>query len=177
MVSAGSMPTSIVNWEQGDVSNQFSAGKVAMMVNGPWNIKPFEKTNLSWGTASIPTRVAGQTSQSPLGGEAFTVPNTGNANNMKLAGKLVSCISSAKSEQEIANASGNIPSRTAVAKSVGASDPQVAPFVSIVASARSRTAELGTKWPKAATAIYTAEGLAFTGKASPAVALKQAQGN
>lgn len=174
--SDGSMPTSVVNWEQGDVANQFSAGKVAMMINGPWNIKPFEQTkNLSWAASTVPTRVPGQKVQSPLGGEAFTIPNTGNAANMKAAGKLISCINTATNERKIADATGNIPSLTSAAQAFGASDARVAPFVTLVGTARSRTGELGTKWPTAAKGIYTAEGLAFTGKADAAAALKQAQ--
>lgn len=169
-----SMPVSVVNWQQGDVATQFANGKVAMMINGPWNIAGFEASKLNWGTASVPTRVAGQTVQSPLGGEAYTVPNTGDSAKMNAAGKLVACINTSENELTISKLTGNIPSITTAAQTVGSEDANVEPFVGLVATARARTAKLGVEWPAAAKAIYTAEGLAFTGKASASDALAQA---
>jgi multiple sugar transport system substrate-binding protein len=58
---------------------------------------------------------------------------------------------------------------------VAKTNPLIAPFVTVVKTARSRTGVLGAKWPVAATKIYTAEQLALTGKMSPAAALAQAQ--
>lgn len=176
MVNDGSVSKSVVNWGQGDVLDQFTAGKAAMMVNGPWNFPALQAVSgLKWATVSIPTPKAGETSIAPLGGETFTVPQTGDKTKMALAGKLVECINSAKSQGTIAKANLNIPSRTAVAQEVAKSNPLLAPFVTVVANARARTAELGPDWPMAATKIYTAEQLALTGKMTPAAALAQAQ--
>ncbi len=176
LVNDGSASKSVVNWQQSDVLNQFTAGKAAIMVNGPWQFGALKKfPDLHWATAPVPTRTADQKAIAPLGGEAFTVPQTGNKDTMKLAGTFVKCITNDDNQKKIAAAEGDVPASTSVAEEVGKSDPQIAPFVTVVQNARARTALLGPDWPKAATKIYTAEQLALTGKASPEDALKQAQ--
>jgi multiple sugar transport system substrate-binding protein len=176
MVKDGSASASVVNWAQSDVLNQFTAGKAAMMINGPWNIGALQAVpSIHWASVPIPTRLAGQTLQSPLGGETFNVPETGNKSNMAAAGKLVACITDNKNQVTIANGEGDVPANEAVAATVAKTNPLIAPFVTVVKTARSRTGVLGAKWPVAATKIYTAEQLALTGKMSPAAALAQAQ--
>jgi multiple sugar transport system substrate-binding protein len=176
LMKDGSISKSAVNWSQSDVLDQFTAGKAAMMENGPWNFGALKKfPDVHWATAPMPTRTASQTAVAPLGGEAFTVPETGNKDTMANAGKLVKCITSAKNQITIANAEGDVPANLATAQKVGESNKLIAPFVEVVSHARARTGELGADWPKAATKIYTAEQLALTGKATPAAALKQAQ--
>jgi multiple sugar transport system substrate-binding protein len=51
----------------------------------------------------------------------------------------------------------------------------MAAFVKSVEAARSRTSQLGVKWPKAATGIYTAIQSALTGEQTPQEALRHAQ--
>jgi multiple sugar transport system substrate-binding protein len=172
----GSMSKSSITWAQADVNNQFIAGKAAMMINGPWQLPALNAAKgLHFASVPIPTPDASTQIVSPLGGETFTVPNTGDKAKMALAGKFVGCLNSAAMQPKIATVSGNVPSNEAVAAAWATSHPQVASVVSTVKTARSRTAELGEKWPTAATAIYTAVQLALTGKASPADALQQAQ--
>jgi multiple sugar transport system substrate-binding protein len=176
MVKDGSTSASVVNWAQSDVLNQFTAGKAAMMINGPWNIGALEAVpSIHWASVPIPTRLASQTLQSPLGGETFNVPETGNKAKMAGAGKLVACITDGKNQTTIANGEGDVPANEAVAATVAKTHPLIAPFVTVVKTARSRTGLLGANWPTAATKIYTAEQLALTGKLSPAAALAQAQ--
>ncbi len=173
----GSMSKSSVNWSQQDVNNQFVAGKAAMMINGPWQLPVLNTTKgLHFDSVPIPTRTPSQKVVSPLGGETFNVPNTGNKTTMALAGKFVACLNKPATQLKIAKISGNVPAEQAAAAQWAKTHPQVESFVETVKTARARTAELGPKWPKAATAIYTAVQLALTGKASPQAALQQAQG-
>ena len=76
----------------------------------------------------------------------------------------------------LAKARNTIPSKTTVAAQFASENPKLATFTDLVKSARARTGELGQGWPAQATKIYTAVQSALTGKASPADALKQAQG-
>jgi multiple sugar transport system substrate-binding protein len=176
MVNDGSTSKSVVNWAQSDVLNQFTAGKAAMMINGPWNIGALQAVpSIHWASVPIPTRTASQTVVAPLGGETFNVPETGNKAKMAAGGDLVKCITDAKNQKTIANGEGDVPASLSVAAQVAKTNPLIAPFVTIVKTARARTAELGPKWPDAATKIYTAEQLALTGKATPTAALQQAQ--
>jgi multiple sugar transport system substrate-binding protein len=178
MVKDGSVSASVVGWGQGDALNQFIAGKAAMMENGPWNIPALKAVKgLNFGYVPIPGSAPGQKSVAPLGGETFTVPNTGNTAKEAAAGKIVACINSPENENTIAAENNYIPSNPTIAAAFGKSDPGLAPFVSIVADARSRTGLLGTKWPTVATKIYEAEQLALTGKATGAAALAQVAAN
>jgi multiple sugar transport system substrate-binding protein len=68
-----------------------------------------------------------------------------------------------------------VPSRTAVASQYAEQVPSMAAFVRSAEGARARTRELGVKWPKAATGIYTAIQSALTGEQTPQEALKDAQ--
>jgi len=171
----GSMSKSSISWAQSDVDNQFIAGKAAMMINGPWQLPSLNAAKgLEFDSVPIPTRT-GDPTVAPLGGEAFTVPQTGDKDRMKLAAKFVGCLASAKMQSKIAGVTGNVPTNEAVADEWAKSHPQVASFVTTVKTARARTGQLGADWPKAATRIYTAVQLALTGKASPSAALQQAQ--
>ncbi|GGL74183.1 sugar ABC transporter substrate-binding protein [Curtobacterium citreum] len=171
----GSMSKSSINWAQADVNNQFIAGKAAMMINGPWQLPALkEAKNLEFDSVPIPTRT-GSATVAPLGGEAFTVPQTGDKEKMQLAGKFVGCLNSDKMQNVIAGVTGNVPTNTEVGAAWAKDHQDVASFVTTVQTARARTGELGPDWPKAATKIYTAVQLALTGKADPEQALEQAQ--
>ncbi|WP_026939868.1 sugar ABC transporter substrate-binding protein [Humibacter albus] len=172
----GSMSKSALNWSQADVNNQFVAGKAAMMVNGPWQLPALNaKKGLHFASVPIPTPSADEKVVSPLGGETFNVPRTGDKTKMALAGKFVQCLNTPAIQKKMAGAVGDVPSSEKVAASFVKSHDQIASFAEVVKTARARTAELGPDWPKAATAIYTAVQLSLTGKASPSAALKQAQ--
>jgi multiple sugar transport system substrate-binding protein len=175
LVQDGSASKSVVLWTQADVESQFAAGKAAMMENGPWNIALLQGVSgLHWASVPLPTPQAGEKSVSPLGGETYTVPQTGDSAKMAAAGKVVACINSDANQIAISKAVAYVPAKISVAEQFAAGNPLLAPYVTVVQTARSRTGELGTGWDAAATAIYTAEQLALTGEDSPAAALKQA---
>ena len=175
LITDGSVSKSAVGWAQADVDNQFLAGKAAMMENGPWQIPTFATAKgLNWGFVPIPTRTSSQVSQSPLGGEDYTIPNTGNKTTEAAAAKFIGCLTSAKNETANAAANEELPANTAAATAFAASHPSLAGFLTIIKNGRARTALLGAGWPAAATTIYQAEQLALTGKASPADAWTQA---
>ena len=175
LVTGGSASASVINWSQADVKDQFVAGKAAMMVNGPWQIPALRtSTDLAWDSVKIPVREAGQESVAPLGGEVWTVPETGNKAKQAKAAEFVECISSDENQLALAEARFTVPTRTALAGEYVSRVPEMASFTEQVPTARSRTGKLGEAWPEAATVIYDAIQLALTGKASPADAFKQA---
>lgn len=171
----GSISKSALNWTQGDVNDQFVAGTAAMMVNGCWNFPTLDTTKgLEYGVASIPVPVKGDTLVVPLGGEVWTVPVTSSA-NQKAAGAVMRGIASAATELNLAKANFEIPSLIATSQTYIKQVPSMTSFYDEVKTARARTAELGEKWPIAATAIYTAMQAALTGKSSVTSALSTAQ--
>ncbi|MGN7223348.1 sugar ABC transporter substrate-binding protein [Curtobacterium flaccumfaciens] len=175
LVDDGSMSKSVVNWTQADVNDQFMAGKAAMMINGPWQIPGLKESKVDYGIAQIPVQAAGDKAVAPLGGEVWTVPNTGDKAKQAVAAKIVDCMNSDANQLAMAKLRYTIPSKTDVAQQFGKDVPEEQVFVDLVADARARTGELGADWPKAATKIYTAVQSALTGQDSPADALQNAQ--
>jgi multiple sugar transport system substrate-binding protein len=175
MVQNGSMSKSVVTWAQSDVNDQFIAGKVAMMINGPWQFPTLDAAkSLHYGVASIPVPAAGDAVKVPLGGEVWTVPVTTSAKE-KAAGKVLACMNSSANQLSFAKAVGYVPSLQSAAQQIAQDTPALAPFVTEVATALSRTAEVGTKFPAIATAIETAEQSALTGSTAPQQAMTTAQ--
>ena len=175
LVKDGSMSQSVVTWAQSDVNEQFIAGKAAMMINGPWQFPLLNaKAGLDYGVASIPVPTAGSTLKVPLGGEVWTVPVTTTARE-QAATKVLACVNSPANQLAYAKANGYIPALESVAKQVAVQSPQLAPFVSEVATALTRTAEVGTGYPKIQTAMETAMAAAITGQQSAQAAMSQAQ--
>lgn len=176
LVADGLASRSVVTWSQNDVNDQFIAGNAAMMVNGPWNMPSLTAAeDLEFASVPLPTPDAGGEPVAPLGGETFTLPNTGDEDRMAAAGEFISCITADEHQLAMATGRGAVPSRSSAAEQAAAENPLVESFVSTVETARARTELLGVEWPDAATRIYTAVQLALTDELSPADALEQAQ--
>jgi multiple sugar transport system substrate-binding protein len=175
LVKSGSMSKSVVTWAQSDVNEQFIAGKAAMMINGPWQFPVLnQKAGLEYGVASIPVPTAGAAAKVPLGGEVWTVPVTGSATE-KAAAKVLACMNGSANQLAYAKANGYVPSLESAAKQIAVESPQLAPFVTEVGTALSRTAEVGTGYPKIQTALETALAGAITGDQTAQAAMSQAQ--
>ncbi len=177
LVADGSASASVVGWSQNDVNDQFIAGKAAMMINGPWNMPSLTAAEgLNFDSVPIPVPNAGDAVVAPLGGETFTIPQTGDKDRMAAAGKLVACVIEGENQLAMATRRGAVPSDSAMAEQAATENPLVAAFAETVQTARSRTALLGEDWPAAATQIYTAVQLALTDKSTPEEAWAQAAG-
>jgi multiple sugar transport system substrate-binding protein len=175
LVTSGSASKSVVNWAQSDVEAQFQAGNAAMMVNGPWQLPVLNAAKgLNFGIVQIPVPTAGAPSVSPFGGEDWSVGHSATAREQK-AVAVVKCLMTPSMTSEWSKDAGYIPSYEAAASALTASDPQLAPFIAEVATAKARTAVLGTKYPAVSTALWTAMQQALAGGVSPQTALSQAQ--
>lgn len=177
LVRSGSASKSVVNWSQGDVNDQFVAGKAAMMVNGPWQIPALQSApSVKWDVVQFPVNKVGQTPVAPLGGEAWTVPLNKDQAKQQKAADFVKCLSSEQNQLVWAKARYRVPTRTALLDQYVKDVPSMTAFTEQVKTARARTGKLGDKWPEAAKVIYEAIQLALTGKASAQDAFKQASG-
>jgi multiple sugar transport system substrate-binding protein len=176
LVDDGSASKSVVNWKQSDVNDQFIAGKAAMMLNGPWQIPALTKAKMDFGVVPFPVNKSGQTSVAPLGGEAWTVPLTGDDAKMKKAAELVQCMNSDDNQMLRAKEGGVVPTKLALAADFKKQVPSMAAFADAVADARARTGKLGSKWPDTAKTIYTGVQLVLTGQSAPSEAMAKAGG-
>ncbi|WP_206785721.1 sugar ABC transporter substrate-binding protein [Amycolatopsis sp. MtRt-6] len=175
LVNSGSASKSVVTWNQNDVADQFVGGNAAMMINGSWNLARLdEQKSLHYGVVPIPVPQAGGKPVVALGGEVGTVPVTSGP-AQQAAAKVLSCILSEPTMVEWSKAHAYIPSKTAVAEKFGKDQPSMQAFVDEVGTARSRTAELGEKYPKVSQALADALQAALTGKTPVDQALKAAQ--
>jgi multiple sugar transport system substrate-binding protein len=177
LVKSGSASKSVINWTQGDVKDQFVAGKTAMMINGPWQIPALQKTpNVKWDVVTFPLNKPDQTPVAPLGGEAWTVPLNKDQAKQQKAADFVKCLNSDQNELDWAKARFTLPTKLSLLDQYAKDVPSMKAFAEQVKTARARTGKLGDKWPDAAKVIYQAIQLALTGKASAQDAFKQASG-
>lgn len=58
LVESGSMPNDCMNWSQADVTRIFTAGKAAMIENGPWALPEIEASGIDYGICPFPAHTA-----------------------------------------------------------------------------------------------------------------------
>ncbi|MGY0071569.1 ABC transporter substrate-binding protein [Streptomyces sp. QTS137] len=175
LLQDGSLSRSTVNWTQADVNDQFMAGNAAMMINGPWQVETLNTDeSLDWGLAQIPVPQAGDTSVGPLGGAVLTVPETGDEDRERTAGRIVACLAGEKEQLTYALNSWMVPANEKAAAVWRDRVPELDALADQVAEARSRTGKLGAGWSSASLALQSAFQSALTGQSSEA-ALKRAQ--
>ncbi|MER7174294.1 ABC transporter substrate-binding protein [Streptomyces mesophilus] len=175
LIKDGSLSKSTVNWTQADVNDQFMAGNAAMMINGPWQVETLNtKKDLDWGIAQIPVPKTGDDSVGPLGGAILTVPNTGDTARERTAAKIVGCMSSEQEQITYARNSWMVPANAKAAAIWRKEVPELDALADQVATARSRTTQVGAGWASVSLALQSAFQSALTGQDS-AAALKKAQ--
>lgn len=175
-VHEGYASTSVLNWTQADVKDQFVAGRAAMMINGPWQLPDMSAEDVEYEIVTLPVRdPASQQAVAPLGGEVWTIPATGNTAKEELAGEFLSEFLADDSVLAMAEQRFTIPGRPDLTDSFLELRPEMATFADLIPEARARTAQLEEKWPQTATALYTAMQLSVTGQDSPDQALETGQ--
>lgn len=177
LVKSGSASKSVVQWTQGDVNDQFVAGKAAMQQNGVWNLSALEKSKINFGIVPIP-KPDGGAAPGPMGGEVLTIPVNSDAAASAAAGQVVNCLLSDKEMAAWATLQAYIPSRQSVAAQAVTADPNMKAFVDAAAAELSRTgppANLGPNYSKVSQPLWTAIQAALSGAKSPQDALTGAQ--
>jgi multiple sugar transport system substrate-binding protein len=176
LVGSGSASRSVLNWRQADVKDQFAAGNAAMMINGPWQFPALDEVEgLHYEVAPLPVPQAGDTLVAPLGGETWTIPQTGEPGRQAKAAEIIACLNTDENQIALATERTTVPTKTALREQFVTQVPRMAAFTDLVQDARARTGKLGPEWPATATRLYTAVQTAITGGATPQQALQQAQ--
>ena len=176
LVKNGSASKSVVQWNQGDVNDQFMAGKAAMEQNGVWNLSALDKNGINYGIVPLP-KPNGGAAPGPMGGEVLTIPATDQA-TQKAAGQVVNCLLQDDSMKQWAQLQNYIPSRQSLADQIASSNAKMKAFVDAASAERSRPgppANLGPKYGKVSQAVWTAIQAALSGAKSPQDALTEAQ--
>nr|WP_305136260.1 extracellular solute-binding protein [uncultured Schaedlerella sp.] len=169
LVNEGVMSKECINWTQGDVMNQFIAGNVAMMENGPWQIPTMqsEAPDLNWKVTLIPKD---SDYASVLGGENYAVINGGN-----VEGALNFLTYSTAEEQVkyLMDKFGYISADQTIAESQFEEGSPYQPFVEELEYAMPRGPL--AEWPSVSDAISLAFNQVITGTATPEEAAAAAQ--
>jgi multiple sugar transport system substrate-binding protein len=130
--------------------------------------------NLHFGVVPIPTPKPGGKPVVALGGEVGAIPATGQA-TQQAAAKVLSCVLAERNMLSWDAGHDYVPARQSTAVKFAQAHPEMRPFVTEVQTARSRTADLGVRYPKVSNALATALQAALTGQQTAPAALSQAQ--
>lgn len=170
LMKDGSMSKEVINVGMSDIEKQFAAGKVAIMINGPWQAPSIQKDNpnLKYGIALIPK---GQKFGSVLGGEALGIVK---GKNKEAAWEFISWAGSADSIRAYAKVSGAFPPRKDVAADKNYSDDAALKvWMEQMQYAMPRGPH--PKWPELSTVLSASVQAAVTGTKSTEDALKETQ--
>ncbi len=171
LITDKSMSPEVINWTQGDCQKQFSAGKAAMMINGPWNIGSIKRDSpdLDFGVALIPRD---KVFSSVLGGENLAITKSAKRD---AAWSFVKWFASKENENKYNALTGTFPSRgDAIAvNDVWTKDPILAAFLDEMKYAMPRGPH--PRWPELSNALSEALQKGLIAVSTPKVALEEAQ--
>jgi multiple sugar transport system substrate-binding protein len=176
----GYMSKSVIQWDQSpELPQQFLKEQAAMMINGPWIFPLLNeagwKYNEHYGIVKVPVQQPGQKVIAPLGGETWTLGNSGEGEEKAMAWEFVKGTQESAVMQQMTKEMYIIPTKPAVTAEFLKGGPEYAVFAEQSLTARPRTIEYGANYPKVSQAVWTAIQAALTGTKTPEEALREAQ--
>lgn len=129
LVQNGYTPRDVINWSQADVRLQFALGKLAMMVNGPWELPNVRSAGVNFGIAPLPVPSASGAPVVPMGGEAFGLASTIDPGKVAVAWELIKFLMRPENMARQNLKQGTIPTRRAAAPLVLRGEPQLEMFI------------------------------------------------
>ncbi len=180
MVKDGSASKSVLQWGQSpDLPQQFTNKTAAMIENGPWIFPLLNaagwKYNVDYGVVPIPTKNAGGTVVTPLGGETWNMGKSGSSQQQAAAWDWIKGTQTPAEMTYFTKLMYYLPTKQSVLNAYVKQGPQYQVFAKETQTSRSRTVEYGANYPKVSQAIWTAIQSAITGTSSVSSALTQAQ--
>jgi multiple sugar transport system substrate-binding protein len=172
-VKNGYASRDVVNWNQGDVPNQFSSGRAATMVMGPWQLANVKKSGIDYSIVTLPVPKEGSKPVVPLGGDDWCVLKT-SPKVEQAAIKFILFTQEPDRLRKFCDTENVIASIRTVAKLQGQANPELQPFVDQMDTARARSQDGGAKYPEISIAARQAIQRALTGQASVEEALTEA---
>ena len=171
MVEAGSASKEVMNWSQADLEKQFAAGNVAMIIEGVWQIGQLREDapDLNWDVAKIPIPADGKDATA-LGGENICVTSGANT---EACWEFLSWICSKDVSPRLCKEMSRFSARSDVDNEEWFSDdPQTLFFANYM---EYTVARVHPRWTECATAFEVAYQKVFSGEASAADAMAEAQ--
>lgn len=174
LVNEGGASHSVVNFSQTDVYNEFSSGRAAMMEMGPWMLPAIQQTNIKYGIVPLPTRTAGQTPQSPIGGEAWTIGVDSTPAQQKAAWTFIKWTQNKDTLIKFDKEFGYIPAYKPSYQAFVKKYPDYAVFADQLKHAQALFTGLGPAFPKSSNSVADAVQKALTNSETPQEAAQSA---
>jgi multiple sugar transport system substrate-binding protein len=170
MVDGGAMSKEVLTQDQQAVMLQFTAGKVAMVVNGTWQLPLVTKdAKFKWGVVPLPTNKQGGTI---LGGENWAITSTSKVKDA--AWDIIKYSQDPARLKDYLIASGRLPSRTdMINDATWQNDKSTKVFADAMNIAKARA--YGPNYPKASDAVQEMLQQVLTGVKSPEDAVKETE--
>lgn len=89
------------------IKTQFTEGKTAAIIDGPWQAESFKEAKINYGVATIPTLNNGKTYDTFAGGKAWVIPVA--SKNPELAQKFVDFLSNVDHQKKFYDKTNEIP--------------------------------------------------------------------
>lgn len=169
MVNEGLMSKDMITQKQSDTATQFAAGKVAMMVNGTWQI-PFLQKNakVNWDVVKLPSDVQSAT---VLGGENWAISEA--SKHKDIAFDVIQFANEPERLKELLKTNGRLPSRSDLLQDpFWQEDRQMKVFADSMQVAKARA--YGPNYASISEVIQTMLQEALTGAKTPEAAVKSA---
>ncbi len=174
-LKSGYAPNSVINNTQTTSWQEFATGDYAFGENGTWQLANAKKAGFDYGVLPIPAAKGGN-APTPTGGEFVTAPVQKDTSMDAASTKVISCLSAPENALTTDTTLSYISALPDVQAKQVAANPELAPWVDAVKTAKGRTSDnLGTKYPKISEPMWGAVQAALSGSKSPADAMKAAQ--
>ncbi|HFH9838154.1 TPA: extracellular solute-binding protein [Streptococcus suis] len=156
------------------INTQFTEGKAAAIIEGPWKAASYKEAGVNYGVATIPTLVNGKEYAAFGGGKAWIIP-TG-SQNPEMAQKFVDYLTSTDQQKALYDATNEVPANTEAREyAVSKNDELTTAVINQFTSAQPmpNISEMSTVWEPAGNMLFEAASGAKDAKtaATDAVAL------
>ncbi|HFI0105779.1 TPA: extracellular solute-binding protein [Streptococcus suis] len=155
------------------INTQFTDGKAAAIIEGPWKAASYKEAGLNYGVATIPTLANGKEYAAFGGGKAWVVP-TG-SQNPEMAQKFVDYLTSSDQQKALYDATNEVPANTEAREyAVGKNDELTTAVINQFASAQPmpNISEMSTVWEPAGNMLFEAASGAKDAKTAATDAVK-----
>ena len=137
------------------IQTQFTEGKTAAIIDGPWKASALKEAKVNYGVATIPTLADGKEYAAFGGGKAWIVPS--GAKNQEAAQKFVTFLTTTDQQKAFYDATNEVPANTEAREyAVGKNDELTSAVVKQFAAAQPmpNISEMGTVWDPAKTMLF-----------------------
>lgn len=138
LLDEGYMPKEIASYNAADIANQFTAGNIAMMIDGTWRLASVEKdADFTFNTAVLPAGDGG--TASILGGHNFAVVDN---DNVDMSWEFIKFMNSPEIMAKYSQAENYIPARRDVAENTEYfQNGPISNFITMAANAKRKPIE------------------------------------